>query len=141
MNGRELRALPAAGCRSSCLETKSSLFDSHILSTDSCLLIRAAVTGTGCIVAGLTNVTATGQPYLNSNGATIIGLSGEGSCYDFLATGLLINYPFQQMELSCKDTNGDGLLDFHVAASFAQNDGEYYYCPLRNTRTTSFFLI
>jgi hypothetical protein len=105
-------------------------------------LFRAAIYGTKCIVAGLTNQNAAGQPYLNTGGETIIGMSGGiGGCYDFLAAGLLINYPFQQMELSCKDTNGDGLLDFHVAASFAQNDGEYYYCPLRNTRTTSIFLL
>jgi hypothetical protein len=63
-------------------------------------LFRAAIYGTKCIVAGLTNQNATGQPYLNTGGETIIGLSGEGSCYDFLATGLLINYPFQQMELT-----------------------------------------
>ena len=100
------------------------------------MLIRAAVTGTRCIVAGLTNENATGQPYLNDAGETIIGMNGPGSCYDFLASGFLTNYPFQQMELSCKDTTGDGLLDFHVAASFSQNNGEYYYCPLRNTRTT-----
>ena len=103
------------------------------MSTYSCLLTRAAVTGTGCIIAGLTDKNTTGQPYLNSNGATIIGLKGGiGGCLDFLAAGQLTNYPFQKMELGCKDTNGDGLLDFHAAASFAPNDGEYYYCPLQH---------
>jgi len=100
------------------------------------LLTRAAIYEKKCIIAGLTNQTATGQPYLNTDGKTIIGMKGLGSCYDFLADGDLKNYSFQQMELSCKDNDQDGLLDFHVAASFSQNEGEYYYCPLRNTRTT-----
>jgi hypothetical protein len=100
---------------------------------DSHYLPRAAIDGTGgCVIAGLTNQTTAGQPYRDSSENIIIGMNGAGGCYDFMPgiiTGArLTRYPFQQMTLACRDNfNNDGLLDFHVGASFSQSNGKYYY--------------
>ena len=50
--------------------------------------------------------------------------SDTDECLDFVGSGDLINYPFQRLVLGCSDTNGDGLLDFHVSASYSQLAGD-----------------
>jgi hypothetical protein len=102
----------------------------------------AAVTGTGgCIIAGLTNRTSTGQPFLDTSNNIIIGMNGPGGCFDFMpginTPSRLTRYPFQQLTLACRDNaNNDGLLDFHVAASFSQSNGEYYVILLSSNFST-----
>ena len=58
-------------------------------------------------------------------------LTDNDECLDFIGSGNLINYPFQRLVLGCSDTNGDGLLDFNVAASFSQNAAAD--CSFNNT--------
>jgi hypothetical protein len=94
-----------------------------------------AVTGTdGCTIAGLTERDSSGNLYKNTAGATLVTNLDANQCLDFAATGTLLSYPFQRMKLQCVDSGGaskDGLLDFSVAASFAQAAGKGYYFLLR----------
>lgn len=90
-----------------------------------------AVTGTdGCTIAGLTERDASGNLYRNPSNQVLISHMDSNTCLDFAATGTLLNYPFQRMTLKCADTTADRLLDFSIAASFAQNDGEFHFTSL-----------
>lgn len=81
------------------------------------------VNGPECAIAGMTQ---TGDTDTDGN---LILQSGDGdACLDFRASGRLNDLPFNTLVLSCKDTEGDGLLDFKVGASYtnaAVNDCTY----------------
>ena len=94
-------------------------------------IIITALDGTECQIAGLSLVDANGDPFVNESNETIIGVNDRelpndaDTCWDFTASGNLIDYPFERTILSCTDTViKDGLLDFSVAASFFQNAGK-----------------
>ena len=56
---------------------------------------------------------------------SIVGHADKDSdqCLDFIGSGDLLNYPFQRLTIGCSDTDGNGLLDFHVAASYSNGFG------------------
>ena len=70
-----------------------------------------------CTIAGLPN------PAQYPEYVGIVGDSDKDQCLDFVGGGDLTGFPFQRLTIGCSDTNGDGLLDFHVAASYDQNAG------------------
>lgn len=86
-----------------------------------------AVTGSGCVIAGLTERDASGALYTNGAGQTLVKHWDGNTCLDFAAIGTLQNYPFQRVTLKCADTGADKLLDFSIAVSFAQNDSEFIW--------------
>ena len=78
-----------------------------------------AVSGSGgCVIQGLSQTNSSGATY------TTVSNADDDGCLDVSSTGNLLSHPFPRMKLSCRDPDGDGLLDISVAASFAQNAGE-----------------
>ncbi len=92
------------------------------------LYTRAAIDGTRCTVTGMFPNNTLGQPYVNADNQPLVGLVGSNNCYDFINTGILKRFPFNKIELACKDTDSNGLLDFGVATSWSnRGDGESDY--------------
>lgn len=79
-------------------------------------------TGGGCLIQGLSQTDGdTGASYPQ------VSPSDGDACLDVTtaATVTLQSHPFPKMTLKCRDTDNDGLLDFSVALTFAQNSGEF----------------
>ena len=78
---------------------------------------KALPPGGQCIVAGLLFNDTNGNDFTN-----VVGDNDGDTCWDFVNSGDLVDYPFQTVTIRCSDAGPiDGLLDFSVAASFAQN--------------------
>ena len=68
-------------------------------------------------MAGLLFNDTNGNDFTN-----VVGDNDGDTCWDFVNSGDLVDYPFQTVTIRCSDAGPiDGLLDFSVAASFAQN--------------------
>ena len=47
------------------------------------------------------------------------------NCFDLGTTGVLTDYPFAPVTLSCTDSNDDGLLDFDIGIVWSVKKGDY----------------
>ncbi len=75
-----------------------------------------ASTGPGeCVIQGLQQTAPTPSPLIDY----AAGSSPTNVCLDLIDTGNLVNYPFPEVTLKCRDLDFDGYLDFSVGMSFS----------------------
>ena len=83
----------------------------------------SALNGDTCLLSGLVNGTY--------GDVTVREVESDApnpapdNCFDLATTGLMKDYPFSALTLSCTDSNGDGLLDFSIGTVWSVKKGDY----------------
>jgi hypothetical protein len=80
--------------------------------------------GTSCYSTGLNHGQYGSVQVYDVEGSD--NVEDSDNCYDLGSTGILENYPFAPITLSCTDFDGDGLLDFDIGIVWSVKKGDYY---------------
>lgn len=91
----------------------------------------SALNGNHCLVSSLQYGTYGDVTVWEVEGDTSRPNPAPDNCLDLGSSGLMADYPFAPIELSCFDENHDGLLDFDIGIVWSVKKGDYY-CDIDN---------